>query len=45
MLNAFDWANVNPVTGVSGITRTAFETTTLTGATTSRTVQLVSRVT
>ena len=52
MLNAFNWVNFTPVTGMTEFGNTAFgsnpnsyEVTGLTGATTSRIIQLVSRVT
>ena len=44
MLNAFNWINYSPVTGVGSSTRDGFETNGLTGLTQSRIIQLVSRV-
>ena len=44
MLNAFNWVNFAPVTGIGNVT-TAYEVTALTGATTARITQLVFRVT
>ena len=44
MLNAFNWVNFNPVTGVGGTTASAFEVTGLNGAVTARIIQLVTRV-
>jgi hypothetical protein len=44
MLNVFNWVNYAPVTGV-GNDPDDFEVTGLTGATTARVIQLVSRVT
>jgi hypothetical protein len=44
MLNAFNWINYAPVTGVGSSTRDGFETNGLTGITQSRIIQLVSRV-
>jgi len=44
MLNAFNWINYNPATGVGSSTRDGFETNSLTGLTQSRIIQLVSRV-
>ena len=44
MLNAFNWINYSPVTGVGSSTRDGFETNGLTGITQSRIIQLVSRV-
>jgi hypothetical protein len=44
MLNAFDWVNFSPVTGVGAITANGYEVTGLTGATTARIIQLVGRV-
>ena len=44
MLNAFDWVNFNPVTGVGGTTGVSYEVTSLVGNTTARIIQLVGRV-
>ncbi|HSG02009.1 MAG TPA: hypothetical protein VLA20_12795, partial [Vicinamibacterales bacterium] len=44
MLNAFNWINYSPATGVGSSTRDGFETNSLTGITQSRIIQLVSRV-
>jgi hypothetical protein len=44
MLNAFNWINYSPATGVGSSTRDGFETNSLTGLTQSRIIQLVSRV-
>jgi hypothetical protein len=44
LLNAFNWANFVPVTGI-GADPTDYEVTGLTGGTTSRVVQIVSRIT
>ena len=44
MLNAFNWINYSPSTGVGSSTRDGFETNSLTGLTQSRIIQLVSRV-
>jgi len=44
MLNAFNWVNFNPVTGI-GDDPDDFEVTGLNGAVTSRIIQLVARVT
>jgi len=43
MLNAFNWVNFNPVTGVGGSSASSFEVTGLNGG--ARIVQLVARVT
>ncbi len=45
MLNAFNWVNYTPVTGVGGTTAASFETNGLTGTNTARVVQIVSRIT
>ncbi len=45
MLNAFNWVNFAPVTGVGGTTASSFEVTGLNGAVTARIIQLVARVT
>ena len=42
MLNAFNWVNFSPVTGVGSTTRTGFEASGLIGS--ARIIQLVSRV-
>ncbi len=45
MLNAFDWVNFDPVTGVGSTVATGYEVTGLAGQTTARIMQLVGRVT
>lgn len=45
MLNAFNFVNYVPVTGVGSTTAAGFEITGLTGTNTARVVQLVSRIT
>jgi len=44
MLNAFNWVNFQPVTGVGGTTASSFEVTGLNGAVSARIIQLVARV-
>ena len=44
MLNAFNWVNYNPVTGI-GSDPDDYEVTGLLGTPTSRIIQLVSRIT